>query len=46
MAIAENILSFSTNVKYQIEKMEREWGYEFAKSQNEYEIVEKFKYYV
>lgn len=32
--IAQNIFSFSTNAKYQIERMEREWGYEFAKSQN------------
>ena len=26
--------------------MKKEWGYEFAKAQNEYEVVEDFKNYI
>ena len=35
-----------TDNKYQIEKLKKDWGYEFAKGINEFEIVERFKIFV
>ena len=41
-----SLFKVSLDTKFQIEKLKKEWGYEFAKGTNEYEIIEDFKTYV
>ena len=41
-----SIFKVSMDTKLQIEKLKKEWGYEFSKGANEYEIIEDFKQYV
>lgn len=40
-----SVLGTLTDKRYQVEKLKKEWGYEFAKGGKEYEIVESFKIY-
>ena len=43
--ILGDILGFATNTKLRIEKMRKQWGYQFAKGQNQYDVVNDFKVY-